>query len=59
MNWVMVTDEDQVRDEAEEALCQQYDKNIKEYYRDKHASAKAVKEVFDENLIAKLYEENS
>ena len=44
-------------DEAEQALNDQYDRQIADFYKDKQEKAQALKQVFEENLISKLFEE--
>ena len=58
IDWVKVTEEDTVRDMAEQALCEQYDRQIENYYNEARDKSRAVREVFDDNLISKLFEEN-
>jgi hypothetical protein len=58
MNWVMVTEEDIICDQAEQALCDQYDRQVVPYYEDAREKAEAVRHVYDENLIGRLFEEN-
>ena len=58
VNWVMITEDDILQDEAEQALCDQYDRQILEYYDEAREKTRAVRQVFDENLIGKLFEEN-
>ena len=41
-------------DEAEQALCDQYDRQIRVYYEEAREKARAVRQVFEENLIGKL-----
>ena len=54
----MITEDDLIRDEAEQALSDHYDRNISIFYEDAFEKAKAVRQVFDENRIEKLFDEN-
>ena len=58
LRWVMVTEEDRVMNAAEEALNQQYDRQVEEFYREKIKEAEAVCSVYEENGIGKLFEED-
>jgi hypothetical protein len=51
ISWVRVTEEDAIPDEAEQALCDQYDRQVRAYYDDARDKAEAVRQVYDENLI--------
>ena len=44
-------------DEAEHALNEQYDRQIASFYEDEREKAQAMRQVFEENWIAKLFEE--
>ena len=57
MNWVKYTEDDILQDEAEQSLCDQYDRQITEYYEEATEKARAVRQVFEENMIEKLFEE--
>ena len=60
LTWVRVTEEDNILvEEAEQALNSQYDRQIDEFYIDAKKKAKAVREVFEENYIEKLFGDNS
>ena len=58
ITWVRVTEEDEIRDEAEQALCDQYDRQVRAYYDDAQDKAEVVRQVYDENLIGRLFKEN-
>ena len=58
ITWVKVSEEDELRDEAEQALCDLYDRDLELYYREAAERSRAVKEVYDERLIEKLFEED-
>ena len=49
-------DED-FRDEAEQALNEQYDRQVADFYEDEREKAQALRQVFEGTLIAKLFEE--
>ena len=42
IDWVTVTAEDKIRDEAEQALCDQYDRQVEEFYEEARDKAKAL-----------------
>ena len=58
IDWVAVTPEDIIRDEAEQALCDQYDREIEHFYIEAKDKAVALHEIYEQNLIGKLFEEN-
>ena len=58
IDWVEVTPEDIIRDEAEQALCDQYDREIEHFYIEAKDKAVALHEIYEQNLIGKLFEEN-
>ena len=51
-----MTPEDKIRDEAEQALCDQYDRQVEEFYEEARDRAKALNEIHGENQIGKLFE---
>ena len=53
----MITEEDIIEEEAEQASCDQYDKQIVDYYETAREKSRAVRQGFEENLIEKLVEE--
>ena len=55
---VEVTEEDLILEAAEEALNNQYDRRVAEFYEDAKAKAIAIREVNDENYIWKLFDES-
>ena len=56
LTWVRVTEEDILVEEAEQALNNQYDRQVEEFYIDAKKKAEAVREVYEENYIEKLFE---
>ena len=59
ISWVRITEEDILEDEAAQALNDQYDRHIQEFYKDAKQKAEAVREVFDEKYLEVLFEEKS
>jgi hypothetical protein len=57
VNWFMYTEDDILQDEAEQALCDQYDRQSTENYEEAREKAIVVSKVFEENLTEKLFEE--
>ena len=57
LGWVRVTEDDILRDKAEQALSDQYDRQIEDYYLEEKEKSKAIREIYEEDLIRKLYEE--
>ena len=57
LGWVRVTEQDILSDKAEQALSDQYDRQIEDYYPEEREKSKAIQEIYEENLIGKLYEE--
>ena len=57
IGWITVVPEDKIRDEAEQALSDQYDRQVRDFYDEAKDQAKALREVYSENLISKLFEE--
>ena len=57
MNWVKFTEEDRIRDEAEEALCDQFDRRIIAFYEDARETAKAIRQVYEGSQIPNLFGE--
>lgn len=53
-----MTDEDLIEDQVCEAEAEMYEEELKEFYREATEKAKALREIFEENLIEKLFEEN-
>ena len=45
--------------EAEEALNEQYDRQIEDYYREAKLQAESVRQVYEENGIGKLFDEEN
>ena len=59
ISWVRVTEEDIQENEAEQALNNQYDRQVDEFYIDAKKKAEAVRQVYEENYIEKLFGEDS
>ena len=57
VNWVMITEEDIIEDKAQQALNDQYDLQILDYFEEARGKSRAVRQVYDENCIGKLFEE--
>ena len=57
IHWREYTDHELIEDEIHEMEMDLYDAEIKEFYRDAAAKAKALREVYEENLIEKLFVE--
>ena len=49
--WVMVTDEDIIQDEAEQALTEQFDRQIEDFYREAKSKAESIRKLYEENAI--------
>ena len=43
-------------DEAEQALSEQFDRHISEYYEDAKIKAAAIRQLYGDNAIGKLFE---
>ena len=54
--FVNITEEDKIRDAAEDALSLQYDRSIAEFYDDARMKAANLRQIFDENVIGQLFE---
>ena len=57
VNWIEVTEEDSILEAAEEALNEQYDRKVERFYKDSKVKTAALREVFDENYIWKLFDD--
>ena len=55
---VNVSEDDMIRDAAEEALSLQYDREIEKFYDDARARASGLRQVFEENVIGLLFDPN-
>ena len=53
-----MTPEDKICDEVEQALCDQYDRQVEEFYEEARDKAKPLNEIYGENQISKLFEES-
>ena len=58
--WVRESEEDELVDSAEQALNDQYDRQVSGFcfYRDAKNKAAAIRKLYDENAIRDLFEEN-
>ena len=54
--FVNISEEDKLRDAAEEALSNQYDRNIKDFYNDAKIKAANLRQIFDDNAIGQLFQ---
>ena len=59
LTWVKFTDEDILEDEAEQALNDQYDRQVEEFFEDAKKKSEALRQVYDENYIEELFMEQS
>ena len=59
VSWVKLTEEDIIKDEAEQALNEQYDKHVNDFYLDARAKAAAIRQIYEENSIQKLFESDN
>ena len=57
LDWVRITEEDKVLNAAEEALNEQYDRKVEDFYKEAKIQAEAVHRIFEENAIGKLFEQ--
>ena len=57
IDWVTVMEGDKIRDMAEEALCDQYDRQVEDFYHEARDKARALREIYSENIIRNLFEE--
>ena len=56
LSWVKFTAEDIIADEAEQALNEQYDREINDFYKEAKTTVENLNQVFEENCIGKLFE---
>ena len=54
--WVKVSDDDLILDAAEEALNEQFDREVENFYEDAKAKATVIRDVDEENCIWKLFD---
>ena len=52
-----VTEDDLLKDAAEQALNDQYNRQVSAFYSDAHSKAAAVRKLYDENAIRELFED--
>ena len=55
VSWVKLTEEDILEEAAEQAMNDQYDYQVEEFYRDAKKKAEDIAQVFEENYIEKLF----
>ena len=55
-SWVKITDEDILRDEAEQALNAQYDRKVEDFYEEAKRTASKLHEIYEEGVLAKLFQ---
>ena len=53
----MITEENIIEDKAQQALNYQYDQQVLDYYEEAREKSRAVRQVYEENCIGKLFEE--
>ena len=58
LSWVTITEEEMLMDEAEQALNEQYDRQIDEFYKDAKNRTAAIRQLYEENAIGELFEDN-
>ena len=58
LDWIKIS-EDSLVEAAEEALNEQYDRQVAEFYDKAREKAKGLRDVFEENCIAELFEYES
>ena len=56
---VKVSEEEKLRDLAEKVSSEHYYKQIELFYIEARSKAKAVREIFEEDAIGQLFEENN
>ena len=56
LSWVRKTEEETMIDEAEQALSEQFDRQISEYYEDAKIKVAAIRQLYEDNAIGKLFE---
>ena len=55
VSWVNLTEEDILEDAAEQAMNDQYDYQVEQFYIDAKKKAEDIAQVFEENYIEKLF----
>ena len=55
-SWVKITEEDILRDEAEQALNAQYDRKVEDFYEEAKRTASKLREIYEEGVLAKLFQ---
>ena len=54
----MVTEEDIIQDKAEQALNEQFDRQIRDFYKEAKSKTESIRKLYEENAIGKLFENN-
>ena len=55
LSWVNISEDDIIADAAEQASNELYDHQVMEFYKDAKEKAKAIRQVYEENCIGKLF----
>ena len=59
LTWVRVTEEDVVENAAEEALNEQFDRQVEDFYQEAKVQAEKIRQIYEEDAIGKLFEEDN
>ena len=59
LTWVRVTKEDVVANAAEEALNEQFDKQVEDFYQEAKVQAEKIRQLYEEDAIEKLFKEDN
>ena len=57
IRWLDITENDLIEDEIEQYEMEKYDREIKEFYEESAEKSKALREIFEGELIKNLFEE--
>ena len=57
LSWIMVTEEDIIQDEAEQALNEQFDRQVSDFYKEAKSTSEAIRKLYEENAIGELFED--
>ena len=55
-SWVKITDEDILREEAEQALNAQYDRRVEDFFEEAKRTATKLREIYREDVLANLFQ---
>ena len=58
IRWLDITENDLIEDEIDQYEMEKYDREVQEYYEEAAEKSKALREIFEEELIKKLFEES-